>query len=295
MGTTTFSSLKQSRESSLDKLAKEMAKMQKGRSVDERFWRCETDKAGNGTAVVRFLPAPASEEVPFVRLWHHAFKGPGGAWYFENSLTTIDKQDPVSELNSKMWNEGDKGKAIARAQKRKLKYITNVYIVKDAAKPENEGKVFLFSFGKKIFDKLNEKMEPAFADDPKLNPFDLWNGANFKLRICKVAGFTNYDNSSFEPAAPLHKDDAKMETVWQQTYPLQPFVAVDQFKSYKELKDKLEKVLAIPTGDSPVETAEPATADAPVLPSADGNGSAGSKKNLEFFAALANEEDGPDA
>lgn len=289
--TTTFSSLKSSRVSSLDTLAKEMTKMQKSRSIDERFWRCETDKAGNGSAVIRFLPA-SDETVPFVRLWHHAFKGPGGAWYFENSLTTLNQQDPVSELNSKLWAQGDKGKAVARVQKRKLKYIANIYIVKDPAHPENEGKVYLFSFGKKIFDKLNEKMTPQFEDEVAMNPFDMWNGANFKLRICKKDDFTNYDNSTFDITGPLNKEDAELEAVWKQTYKLQPFVAADQFKPYSELKNRLERVLAMPTTDTQASAGSESgggVAHQPEVPSSEIP--AGTVKNHDFFQRLADEDE----
>lgn len=308
---TTFASLKTNRVSALDKLAKEVTKMAKKGSADERFWKCATDKTGNGQATIRFLAAPEGEEIPFVRLWHHAFKGPGGQWYFENSLTTIGQDDPVSEYNSKLWAQGEKGQNIARAQKRKLRYIANILVIKDPAHPENEGKVFLFSFGKKIFDKLNEKMTPEFEDEKPMNPFDLWEGANFKLRIRKVEGFTNYDKSEFETPGPVAKDDKAIEAVWKLTHKLQQFVAADQFKSYKELKDRLEKVLALPTSGAPTQSApapepsvsasrpsapsvdededEEPVAAAPAEPavSGDENPSPGKKKNLAFFADLA--------
>jgi len=247
-----FSSLKnRSGKNSLEKLSAELAKLNQNQesSKDDRFWYPNVDKAGNGFAIIRFLPAPGEEDVPFVRIWEHGFKGPTGKWYIENSLTTIGKQDPVSELNSKLWNstndDDSPARKQARAQKRKLTFISNIYIVQDQQNPENNGKVKLFKFGKKIFEKLNEKMNPQFADEERMNPFDLWSGANFKLKIRNVEGYRNYDKSEFAQAAPLFGDDSDMEAVWRQEHSLQAFLAPSNFKTYEELHTKLNAVLGL--------------------------------------------------
>ena len=226
------------------KLVKEVEKMNSSSSSsDERVWRLECDKAGNGFAVIRFLPAPNGEDLPFVKLYSHAFQGPGG-WYIESSLTTLGQKDPVSELNSELWNNGtDAGKELARKQKRKLTYISNIYVVKDPANPSNEGKVFLYKFGKKIFDKLTAAMQPEFEDEEAIDPFDFWQGANFKLKAKNVAGYRNYDSSEFAAASPLLDDDDAMEAIWKKQYSLAELVAADQFKTYDELKKRLEYVL----------------------------------------------------
>ena len=248
-----FMNLKRNRESSLERLTKEINKLstkETGSSKDDRFWQPEVDKMGNGYAVIRFLPAPAGEEVPWVRVWNHGFQGPGG-WYIENSLTTIGQPDPVSEYNSKLWNSGnEKDKETVRKQKRRLSYISNIVVLKDPAHPENEGKVFLFKYGKKIWDKINEVMNPQFEDEKPLNPFELWDGANFKLKIRKVEGYRNYDKSEFESKAPLADSDEDMAAIWQGTHSLDAFLAPSNFKSYDELKKKLEKVLSEPVGAS---------------------------------------------
>lgn len=247
-----FSSLKnRSGKNSLEKLSAELAKLNQNQesSKDDRFWYPTVDKAGNGFAVIRFLPAPGDEDVPFVRIWEHGFKGPTGKWYIENSLTTLAKQDPVSELNSKLWNstndDDSPARKQARAQKRKLAFISNIYIVQDQQNPENNGKVKLFKFGKKIFEKLNEKMNPQFADEERMNPFDLWSGANFKLKIRNVEGYRNYDKSEFAQAAPLFADDSDMEAVWRQEHSLQAFLAPSNFKTYEDLHAKLNAVLGL--------------------------------------------------
>jgi hypothetical protein len=236
---------KQSKLGSLTaKLVKEVEKMNTGSgSSDDRIWKLDVDKSGNGYAVIRFLPAPNGEDLPFVKLYSHAFQGPGG-WYIENSLTTLGQKDPVSEYNSELWNNGtDAGKELARKQKRKLTYVSNIYVVKDPANPANEGKVFLFKFGKKIFDKLTAAMQPEFEDEEAIDPFDFWQGANFKLKAKNVAGYRNYDSSEFAAAAPLLDDDDAMEAVWKKQYSLAELVAADQFKSYDELKKRLDYVL----------------------------------------------------
>jgi hypothetical protein len=236
---------KQSKLGSLTaKLVKEVEKMNTGSgSSDDRVWKLDVDKSGNGYAVIRFLPAPNGEDLPFVKLYSHAFQGPGG-WYIENSLTTLGQKDPVSEYNSELWNNGtDAGKELARKQKRKLTYVSNIYVVKDPANPANEGKVFLFKFGKKIFDKLTAAMQPEFEDEEAIDPFDFWQGANFKLKAKNVAGYRNYDSSEFAAAAPLLDDDDAMEAVWKKQYSLAELVAADQFKTYDELKKRLDYVL----------------------------------------------------
>jgi hypothetical protein len=226
------------------KLVKEVEKMNTSSgSSDDRLWKLDVDKSGNGYAVIRFLPAPNGEDLPFVKLYSHAFQGSGG-WYIENSLTTLGQKDPVSELNSELWNNGtDAGKELARKQKRKLTYISNIYVVKDPANPANEGKVFLYKFGKKIFDKLTAAMQPEFEDEEAIDPFDFWQGANFKLKAKNVAGYRNYDSSEFAAAGPLLDDDDAMEAIWKKQYSLSELVAADQFKTYDELKKRLDYVL----------------------------------------------------
>ena len=242
----SFANLKkQSKLGSLtQKLVKEVEKMNNtGGSADDRNWKLECDKSGNGYAVIRFLPAPDGEDLPFVKLYSHAFQGPGG-WYIENSLTTLGKKDPVSEYNTTLWNNGtDAGKETARKQKRKLTYISNIYVVKDPANPENEGKVFLYKYGKKIFDKLTAAMQPEFEDEEAIDPFDFWQGANFKLKAKNVAGYRNYDSSEFTATTPLLDDDDALEALWKKEYSLAEIVSDDQFKTYEELKTRLGYVL----------------------------------------------------
>ena len=253
---------------SLDKLlgavTKENQPQEKKSYTDERLWKPELDKSGNGYAVLRFLPAVHGEELPWAKVYSHAFQGPTGQWYIENSLTTVGQKDPVSEYNTALWNTGaESDKEIARKQKRKLQYYSNVYVVTDPKHPENEGKVFLFRYGKKIYDKLLAAMQPEFQDEKPVNPFDPFSGANFKLKIRKVAGFWNYDTSDFESSSQLFEDEAKIEAVCQKAYPLKEFTAADNFKSYDELKTRLDIVLSGKTvvgnvaetiEESPVET-----------------------------------------
>ena len=212
--------------------------------VDDRFWRLEGDKAGNGTATIRFLPRVEGDELPWVRIFSHGFQGPTGKWYIENSLTTLGENDPVGELNTQLWNSGSEAnKEIARKQKRKLSFIANVYIVSDPKHPENEGKVFLFKFGKKIFDKIMDKARPTFEDEKPVNVFDFWEGANFKLRMRKKDGFTNYDESAFMEPSALG-DDEQIVAVAGKQYKLSEFLDRKNFKSYDELKKKLNEVLS---------------------------------------------------
>ena len=242
----SFASLKkQSNLGSLTaKLVKEVEKVNNSSSGgDERLWKPELDKTGNGYAVIRFLPAPDKEEIPWAKLYTHAFQGPGG-WYIENSLTTVGGKDPVSDYNRELWNSGNESdKDVVRKQKRKLSYYSNIYVVKDPTNPQNEGKVFLFKYGKKIFDKVMEAMQPEFEDETPINPFDFWQGANFKLKIVKKDGFWNYDKSEFDSLAPLLDDDDALEAIWKKEYSLAAVTAADQFKSYEDLERRLKYVL----------------------------------------------------
>ena len=233
---------------SLDKLLnavkEDSAPQEKKSYVDERLWKPELDKSGNGYAVIRFLPSVEGEDMPWAKVWNHAFQGPTGQWYIENSLTTVGQKDPVSEHNTKLWNTGlESDKETARKQKRKLQYFSNIYVVSDSKHPENEGKVFLYRYGKKIFDKLMAAMQPEFEDEQAINPFDFWEGANFKLKIRKVDGYWNYDKSEFEATSPLG-DDTMIEGIWKKQYALKEFTASTNFKSYEELKTRLDAVLS---------------------------------------------------
>lgn len=234
---------------SLDKLLgavkTENQPQEKKSYTDERIWKPELDKSGNGYAVLRFLPAVHGEDLPWAKVYSHAFQGPTGQWYIENSLTTVGANDPVSEYNSKLWNTGvESDKEIARKQKRKLSYYSNVYVVSDPKHPENEGKVFLFKYGKKIYDKLLAAMQPEFEDESPINPFDPFSGANFKLKIRKVDGYWNYDKSEFESPSKLFEDEAKVEDVCSKAYALSEFTQKSNFKSYDELKTRLDVVLS---------------------------------------------------
>ena len=226
------------------KLVKEVEKMNNtGGGADDRLWKPELDKTGNGYAVIRFLPSPEGEEIPWAKMYSHAFQGPGG-WYIENSLTTTGSKDPVSEHNRELWNSGNESdKDVVRRQKRKLSYYANIYVVKDPTNPTNEGKVFLYKFGKKIFDKVMEAMQPEFEDESPINPFDFWQGANFKLKIVKKDGYWNYDKSEFDSVGPLLDDDDVLEAIWKKQYSLAAVTATDQFKSYEDLKKRLDYVL----------------------------------------------------
>ena len=296
-----FNSMKSNR-GNFGNLMKEVEKIAQPASQeskkDDRFWQPEVDKAGNGYAVIRFLPPPAGEELPWARVWSHGFKGPSGKWYIENSLTTIGKADPVSELNSELWNSGsESNKEIARNQKRKLTYIANIYVVSDSKHPENEGKVFLFKFGKKIFDKIKDVMQPQFEDEEPINPFDFWKGANFKLKIRQVEGYRNYDKSEFEDIAPLSSDDADLEDVWKRQYSLAEFTAPDQFKSYDELKAKLNAVLSTTAApraetidlDDDVPAPRAAAAPTPKAAPAKEPDFDDDDESLSYFAKLAND------
>jgi hypothetical protein len=243
----TFAALKSSK-NNMQKLLEQINKEgpSEKKTGDDRFWTPTIDKAGNGTAVIRFLPPSNGEDTPFVRLWDHGFQGPTGLWYIENSLTSLGKQDPVSEYNSQLWNSGiESNKDVVRKQKRRLYFVSNIYVVSDPGNPANEGKVFLYKYGKKIFDKLKDLMEPSFEDEDPVNPFDFWEGANFRMRIRNVEGYRNYDKSDFAKPAALLNDDEELENIWKKQYKLQEFLAPSNFKSYDELKKKLERVLGL--------------------------------------------------
>lgn len=253
---SNFATLKKS-SSSLDRLTKEIEKINSPatsdyRKVDDRIWKIERDKSGNGSAIIRFLPSPAvdgDDALPWVRYFDHGFKGPNGKWYIENSLTSLNQKDPVSEYNSQLWNissdDNSPTRKQARTQKRRLHYVSNIYVISDTKRPENEGKIFLFNYGKKIFDKIENLMNPEFAGDVAVNPFDLWKGANFKLRTRTVEGYPNYDQSVFDLPKALFDDDAELEKIWKQEHSLKEFVDPKNFKSYEYLKQHLEEVLEI--------------------------------------------------
>ena len=288
---SSFKDLKNNRMNNLQSLTKQVEKLaEKPSYEDERIWKCERDKTGNGYAVVRFLPAPTNEDVPWVRLWSHGFKGPGG-WYIENSLTTprsdapSGTDDPVSKANTTLWNSGiESDKNIARDRKRKLSYYSNILILEDSTNAQNEGKVFLFRYGKKIFEKIESVMNPEFKDEEPMNPFDFWSGANFKLKIRQVEGYANYDKSEFASPAPLFDgDDAKLEDVWKQQHSLQGLLAPENFKSYQELEARFNTVTASGTGSDYNETIEESSAN----PVANDAAESTSEDTLEYFKKLA--------
>ena len=264
--------------------------------ADERIWKPTVDKAGNGYAVLRFLPATEGQELPWARYWDHAFKGPTGLWYIENSLTSIGQADPVGELNSRLWNTGfDDDKAKARTQKRRLHYVTNVLVMSDSSAPHNEGKVFLYKFGKKIFDKIMDVMQPQFADEQPINPFDFWEGADFKLKIRNVEGYRNYDKSEFSSQSALYDgDDNRLESLYSQLYDLNEFVDPKNYKSYDELKQKLERVLgeASMAGAATIKQESMMNDPAPALEpvTADQMNVADTDDTMSYFAKLANED-----
>ena len=294
-----FETLKSS-SSNFDKITKALEKnlgpedqANKNKYQDDRLWKPELDKTGNGYAVIRFLPASNGEEMPWQRVWSHAFQDKGG-WYIENSLTTLNSKDPVSEDNTRLWNTGvDSDKDIARKRKRKLSYYSNIYIVSDPKHPENEGKVFLYKFGKKIFDKISEAMQPQFADEKAINPFDFWKGANFKLKIRKVDGYWNYDKSEFEGVTPVASEDTAIKEIWAKQYPLKPFVAPSNFKTYDELKEKLNRVIMGTQGTETVETVDlPQQTNGQVKSTNVVNSKPASEEDdtLSYFSKLADEE-----
>ena len=254
--TMSFANLKSTRGSSIDKLVNAAqavsVKTETKSYADDRFWKPTQDKAGNGFAVIRFLPAKEGEDLPWVRYWDHGFKGPTGLWYIENSLTSIGQADPVGESNALLWNSGrEEDKQTARDRKRRLHYVSNVMVISDSANPDNEGKVFLYKFGKKIFDKIMDVMQPQFADEDPVNPYDFWEGADFKIKIRKVEGWTNYDKSEFStPSALAGGDDAELERIYSKLYSLSEFTNPDNYKTYAELKAKMNRVLGVDAGET---------------------------------------------
>ena len=288
---SSFASLKKNRSADLEKLNQSIEKINNPKNnfsrEDERFWKAELDKSGSGYAVIRFLPSPENEDMPYVRVFNHGFQGPGG-WYIENSLTTIGQKDPLAEYNSTLWNSGiEANKEIARKQKRRLTYFSNIYVVEDKANPQNEGKVFLFRYGKKIFDMISSMANPEFEDETQVDVFNLWDGANFKLKIRKLDGYSNYDKSEFVTAAPLFEDDDKLEAVWKQQHSLEEFVNESNFKSFDELKSRLDVVLgkvetpamsapsSVEDTDAPFDGGEPITSES------------SNDDNLDYFKKLA--------
>ena len=293
----SFQTLKRNRGSNINKIIQAAESAGSGETksyVDDRIWKPTVDKAGNGYAVIRFLPG-TEENIPFVRYWDHGFKGPTGLWYIENSLTSIGQTDPVGELNSKLWNTGlDSDKEKARTQKRRLHYVTNIYVVSDPSAPQNEGKVFLYKFGKKIFDKIYDLMNPDFADETPVDPFDFWEGADFKLKIRNVEGYRNYDKSEFATPTPfLESDEAKLEDVYNQLHDITEFTNPKNYKTYDELKTKLMRVLGEDMNagsytvqeetkiNDPVEAVAPVTAEE--ISSED-------EDTLSYFSKLAKQD-----
>jgi hypothetical protein len=299
--------MKKNRQKNLDKLTSELTKLNQGPARDDDgFWKPEVDKSGNGTAIIRFLPAPEGEDVPFVRIWDHGFQGPGG-WFIEKSLTTLGEKCPISEYNSMLWNSGTEAdKTFVRSKtKRRLSFVSNIYVVKDPSNPDNEGKVFLYKFGKRIFDKLNDQMSPEFDDEEAVNPFDFWEGANFRMKIRNVEGYRNYDKSEFDQPAPLSEDDKQLEDIWAAQRSLSDIVNPKNFKSYDELKTKLYRVLALDGGSTAntvsaqelADTKAPsATLETPSKSESappwdeNTNDSDGDDDGLSFFKKLADDE-----
>ena len=297
----SFQNLKRNKDL-ISKLVNEAEKVggggdNKNKYGDDRVWKPTVDKVGNGYAEFRFLPAPEGEDLPWVRYWDHGFKGPTGQWYIEKSLTSIGQQDPVGELNSTLWNSGhDEDKETARRQKRRLHYVSNIYIVSDPGNPDNNGKVFLYQYGKKIFDKIMDVMQPSFQDETPMNPFDFWEGGNFKLKIRQVEGYRKYDKSEFASASVLYEDESKLETIYNMMHPIGEWADPANYKSYDELKKKLDTILARTstptmaqqsqlgeeTAAAPMKELQPVTAAE--MPAADED-----DDTLSYFAKLAKE------
>jgi hypothetical protein len=294
----SFADFKKRSQSGISDLTNKLEKMDKKESYkDDRFWRPELDSSSNGYAVVRFLPACEGEDLPWAKYYSHGFQGPGG-WYIENSRTTLGEKDPVSEMNSQLWNSGvESDKDIARSRRRRTNYVSNLMVVSDPANPENEGKVYLYRFGQKIFNKIKEAMQPEFQDEEPINPFDFWGGADFKLKIRKVSGFINYDKSEFAtPTTLIEGDDDALERLWKQQYPLNEFVDPDKYKTYDELKTRLNDVIG---GDirATADGSETTTAESVSIPepkvsvneTSDNDGDDASDA-LSYFEKLASED-----
>jgi hypothetical protein len=299
---TSFSALKRSR-GSVEKLTEAIKQSTQSKKEDERFWEPTVDKAGNGHALIRFLPAPpqdGEDGLPWVRSFSHGFQGPGG-WLIDLCPTTLDQKCPVCEGNNVLWNSGiESNKTVARERKRKLSYTANILVVSDPAKPENDGKVKLFRFGKKIFDKVYEKMHPEFPDEKAFSPFDLWEGANFKLKIRKVENYRNYDKSEFAPQEAISSDEAKMEAIWKSEFSLKEIVDPKNFKTYAQIESRRAKVLGTAVSTTTAESVsegafndeDAGVKSAPrandpvreILPTTDDD------EDLKFFKSLADEE-----
>ena len=271
---------------------------------DDRQWKPTVDKAGNGYAVIRFLPAVEGDDLPWAKYWDHFFQGPTGQWYVEKSLTTLGKDDPVSEMNSKLWNTGiESDKDIARKRKRRLHYVSNICVVSDPENPENNGKTFLYTYGAKIFEKIMNSMQPQYEDETAVNPFDLWKGANFKMKIAQVAGFRNYDRSEFGGVEALNADDTVLEDIYNKEYSLKEFTDPSTYKTYSELNLKLTRVLGedggtsqeksamaesvddSPFNDSPNDVQDPVAVAADPVARADSD----NDDTMSYFAKLAAE------
>ena len=291
----SFSDFKKRSKSSIGDLTAKLEQMNKKESYkDDRFWMPQRDQSGNGYAVIRFLPACEGEELPWAKYYEHTFQGPGG-WYIEKSRTTLNEKDPVSEMNSRLWNSGvESDKDIARARKRQTRYVSNIMVVSDPANPDNEGKVFLYRFGPKIFNKIQEAMQPEFQDEEPLNPFDFWGGAAFKLKIRKVGGYVNYDKSEFAPSTELFEgDDSALERVWNQQHKLGEFVNPETFKSYDELKEKLDAVVgtdiraSAPVKEKTIEDVQPTPSES--VSDSTESGSSDKQSTMDYFEDLMNE------
>ena len=299
----SFDKLKANRAAAIGKLVQEAEKVggsSKKSYGDDREWKPQVDKTGNGYAVIRFLPVKDGDDLPWVRYWDHGFQGPTGRWYIEKSLTSIGKDDPVSEINSRLWNTGNESdKDTARARKRRLHYVSNILVVSDPANPENEGKVFLYKYGKKIFDKIMDLMQPQFQDETPVNPFDFWEGANFKLKIRNFEGYRNYDKSEFDGQSALFNgDEDQLREVYDKLYGLSEFTDPASYKSYDDLKRKLIEVLgaeevngvqvltepSAPTAPKVEEAVEPVSQEA----SSDDDADDDDDESLSYFAKLAN-------
>lgn len=301
----TFENLKRQK-NLISKLVDEASRVsgggEKSSGGDDRMWKPTVDKAGNGYAVIRFLPAPPGEELPWVRYWDHGFKGPTGLWYIEKSLTSIGQTDPVGELNSRLWNSGnDADKETARIQKRRLHYVSNIMVLNDPGNPANEGKIFLYQYGKKIFDKIMDMMQPSFQDEEPVNPFDFWEGASFKLKIRQVEGYRNYDKSEFSaPSALLDGDDEKLEATYNTLYSLSEFTDPKNYKSYDELKQKLNRVLELENtmpvrdeirlGEEQRQTPMRELAPQPIAAASQQQDDDEEEDTLSYFARIANSD-----
>jgi len=302
----SFAKLKRNRDQ-ISKLQQAASEQSTGRKsyVDDRIWSPTLDKAGNGYAVIRFLPEAEGSDVPWIRYWDHGFQGPTGLWYIEKSLTSIGQDDPVGKYNSELWDTGlEENKEIVRKQKRRLHYVSNIYVVSDPSNPANEGKVFLFKFGKKIFDKIMDIMNPQFDDEEPVNPFDFWQGANFKLKIRQVEGYRNYDKSEFASPGPLSDDDDELEQIYNKMYDLNEFLDPKTYKSYDELRERMNKVLLLEEkrttkqmvdlddeiNPPEIKRSEPKLSTSDDTDNVFGSSDDDADDNLSFFEKLANED-----